>query len=70
VLVGGEGLRSAPGTVEGEHQQGVQVLAQRVSAGEALQFGNQRSVAAQVQVGVDTRFHGLQPHFREPGLLS
>ena len=67
--VGGKRLSLAAVTVEGEHQQGVQMLPQRVGAGQVPQLGDHLGTAAQVQVGVYAGFQCLQPHLCQPGGL-
>jgi hypothetical protein len=65
--VGRKGPALVAVTVEGEHQQAVQVLPQRVDAGQVPQLGDHLGVTAQVQVGVHACFQCLQPHLRQPG---
>ena len=66
-LIGGKRLGLAAAPVERQHQQGMQMLAQRVGRDEALKFGDHLGLAAQVHVGVDACLQGLQPHLGQPG---
>ena len=65
MLVGSKRLGLAAVTVEGEHQQAMQVLAQRVGAGQMPQLGDHVGVTAQMQVGVHACFQCLQTHLRQ-----
>ena len=66
-LIGGKRLGLAAAPVERQHQQGVQMLAQRVGRDEALQFGDHLGLAPQVHIGVDACLQGLQPRLGQPG---
>jgi hypothetical protein len=46
VLIGGQRFGLAAVAVQGKHQQGVQVLAQRVGRSHAFEFGDDHAVMA------------------------
>ena len=52
LLVGGERLRLAAGSVEALHQLGTQALAERILADEGLELGEKLRVAAEGQLGI------------------
>ncbi|GAB2988361.1 hypothetical protein GCM10023080_062380 [Streptomyces pseudoechinosporeus] len=56
LVVSGQGVGSAAGTVEGEHETGVEAFAQGVFGGQGREFGYQVGVAACRQVGVYAAF--------------
>ena len=62
VQVGGQRGGLLPGPVQGEHQQLVHLLPQRLRRGQGRQLGDHLVVPAQVQVGVDAGFQRRQPH--------
>ncbi len=68
-LIGGERLALTAIAVQREHQQGVQPLTQRMLYGKLFQLDDDLVMPAQVQVRIDPRLDGLQPHLCQPGLL-
>ncbi len=69
MLVSGKRLRLPAIAVEGEHQQAMQALSQRMRGSKLPQLGDHAGVTAQVQVRVDACLERLQPHLRQPGHL-
>jgi hypothetical protein len=63
MTVGGERLRLPAAAVERQHELAVQPFPQRVLGGQLVEFGGQRVVPAERQVGVDPGFHRGQPQF-------
>ena len=62
------GLSAA--AVEREHELAAQVLAQRVAGDQRLQFGHQRRVAAELEIGVDARLQRLEAQPLEAAISS
>ena len=65
IPVGGKRLRLPAATVQGKHQQRVQVLPQRISGGQATQLGDNVGVPTQMQVRIQARLQRLQPLLRQ-----
>ena len=59
-LVGLQGFRLTTRAVQGQHQLGMEPLADRMLCGERLQFGTQRRVTAENEVGIDSILDRLQ----------
>ena len=70
VPVGGERLTLAAVAVEGQHEQAVEPLPQRMEAREVPQLRDDLGVMTEMQVGVDTCFQCLHPHFRQAGRFA
>ena len=66
-LVGLEGLRLAPGPVEGQDQLRPESLAKSVGVSELLELADQLAVAAQSKVGVEPFAEGDEVELFEPG---
>ena len=66
VLIGGQCFGLAAVAVQGKHQHGVQVLAQRVGRGHAFELGDDHTVTAKAQLSVDPQLRRLQPQLRQP----
>ncbi|GAA3301338.1 hypothetical protein GCM10020218_094820 [Dactylosporangium vinaceum] len=69
-LEGAQGVGLAAHAVQGEHELPVQLLVERVLAGQLLQLGQQLGVVAEAEPGREQRPLALQPQLPEPlGLL-
>ena len=64
--VSAQRVRLTAASVQGQHQQGMQPLLQRMDAGKLAQLPDHVGREAQVQVGVDPRLDGLQSQLRKP----
>ena len=70
VLIGGQRFGPAAVAVQRKHQQRVQVLAQRLGCGQALQLGDDGAVTAQAQLRIDPQLRHLQVQLRQPRNFS
>ena len=69
VAVGGERIRLATRTVEGEHLVGAKALAMRMGRNESLELGGERVVASGDEVGGDAGLERAESGFLEPRSL-
>ena len=66
VAVGGEGVRLAPGAVEGEHEQGAEGLAVGMRRNKGFELCGDGGVVGAGEVMVDAGLEGDEPRFVEP----
>ena len=69
VAVGGERVRLATRTVEGEHLVGAKALAMRMGRDESLELGGERVVSSGGEVGGDAGLERAESRLLEPGSL-
>ena len=60
----------APGSIEGEHELAAQALAERMSADERLELGNELSRTAELELGVDLLLERGESKLLDPAGLD
>ena len=69
-VIGGQRVRLVAAPVQGEHQVGVQPLAQRELRDQRLQLRDRLRVPAQVQLRFQAPFHRLQTQLLQARYLA
>ena len=70
VLVDGERLDLLAGAIEGKHQELTQAFTEWVLTYQRVEFGHDRPMSAQREIGPQSSFQGNQAQLLQPGDLA